>query len=326
MFRMASSFRYGWQWIVIALVVIGLSLLPRSVWAQEGSRTHVVQAGETLAGIAAQYGVTVEVLVAANNLTDPDKIVAGQELIIPAAAGSGGGETLEADVQPDIQPTEEAAPAASGGSGRTYVVQPRDTIDTIGQRLNVSPTALIAANFGPGENPNLIFAGRVLVIPANAPPYPFPPGVTPPAPAEGIGGGGRGPDETYTVQPGDYLERIAQDLDVAIESIIYANNLRRPYVIRAGDVLIIPGDAPPFGVVPPAPDQANVSVQGVGGGGATSQAEGVGGGTNVYVVQEGDTLLSIIFALDVDLGDFLRANPQLVNQITLEPGTALVIP
>ena len=325
MSRMAFSSRYGVRWIVLVLAVVGLGLLAGLAWAQEGTRTHVVQAGETLAGIAAQYGVTVEALVVANNLTDPDKIVAGQELIIPAAAGSGG-ETLEAEVQPDVQPTQTATPSTSGSSGRTYVVQPRDTIDTIGQRLNVAPAALIAANFGPGENPNLIFAGRVLVIPANAPPYPFPPGVTPPAPAEGIGGGGRGPDETYTVQPGDYLERIAQELDVAIESIIYANNLRRPYVIMAGDVLIIPGDAPPFGVVPPAPDQTNVSAGGSGGG-AASQAEGIGGGgANVYVVQEGDTLLSIIFALGVDLGDFLRANPHLVNQIELEPGTALVIP
>lgn len=46
-------------------------------------RIHVVQQGETLYGIARQVGTTVEALVAANNIADPDVIHPGQELIIP---------------------------------------------------------------------------------------------------------------------------------------------------------------------------------------------------------------------------------------------------
>ncbi len=44
---------------------------------------HVVATGETLGRIAAQYGVTVLQIVQANNLTDPNRLSIGQELVIP---------------------------------------------------------------------------------------------------------------------------------------------------------------------------------------------------------------------------------------------------
>ncbi len=49
---------------------------------------HTVEEGETLSIIAQNYGVTVEAIVDANGLTDPDRIIAGQTLIIPVAGGS----------------------------------------------------------------------------------------------------------------------------------------------------------------------------------------------------------------------------------------------
>jgi LysM repeat protein len=47
---------------------------------------YVIQPGDTLAGIAAAYGLTVDELIAANSLTDPNVIQAGQPLIIPGLA------------------------------------------------------------------------------------------------------------------------------------------------------------------------------------------------------------------------------------------------
>lgn len=44
---------------------------------------HVVETGESLSAIAEQYGVTVEAILALNGLDDPNKIVVGQELLIP---------------------------------------------------------------------------------------------------------------------------------------------------------------------------------------------------------------------------------------------------
>ena len=45
--------------------------------------THVVQAGESLFSIALNYGTTVEAIMAANGLANPELVRIGQELIIP---------------------------------------------------------------------------------------------------------------------------------------------------------------------------------------------------------------------------------------------------
>jgi len=47
---------------------------------------HVVRAGESLAALAGAYGVSVQDMVEANAIRDPDKIEVGQELVIPGPA------------------------------------------------------------------------------------------------------------------------------------------------------------------------------------------------------------------------------------------------
>jgi LysM repeat protein len=48
-----------------------------------GSTDYVVQKGDTLSRIAKKFGVTQAAIVAANNITNPDKIAEGQHLMIP---------------------------------------------------------------------------------------------------------------------------------------------------------------------------------------------------------------------------------------------------
>ncbi|MCK9984336.1 MAG: lipoprotein NlpD [Azoarcus sp.] len=90
--------------------------------------THVVRPGDTLLGIARQYGVTVKDLVGWNGLADPNQIHVGQALRVgagPAGAAVAGGATTGAVAQPiaiaqpvDIQPVKppgETTPPAAGG-------------------------------------------------------------------------------------------------------------------------------------------------------------------------------------------------------------------
>ena len=61
---------------------------PGATGTAEGTSTetaggYVVQPGDTLSSIAVEHGTTVEALVEANDIADPDVIAVGQELVIP---------------------------------------------------------------------------------------------------------------------------------------------------------------------------------------------------------------------------------------------------
>lgn len=70
-----------------------------------GQKSHIVEAGETLATIAAQFDTTVEALIAANGLTSPYVIYVGQELMIP-----GGGVVLPSPTKRAPAPSPTALP------------------------------------------------------------------------------------------------------------------------------------------------------------------------------------------------------------------------
>lgn len=46
-------------------------------------RKHMIQRGESLSEIAVMHGVSADELAALNNIQNPDKIIAGQELVLP---------------------------------------------------------------------------------------------------------------------------------------------------------------------------------------------------------------------------------------------------
>lgn len=70
--------------------------------------THVVQAGQELALIARDYGVDMQDILALNNISNPDLLYVGQELIIPASG--------------EYEPTQADAPAAPTNAGKSIVV------------------------------------------------------------------------------------------------------------------------------------------------------------------------------------------------------------
>lgn len=146
---------------------------------------RVVQAGDTLWAIARQNGVTLDELTRANpQIRDPNLIYPGQTVQIPAQAEP-------APTAPPGDVFEPAPPRArrllpvrgsSDDSGPAYQVRTGDTMSGIAQRTGVSLTDLIAAN-PQVRNPNLIFAGQRLHLPAGArAPAPSAP-VTPTRPA-----------------------------------------------------------------------------------------------------------------------------------------------
>ncbi len=152
-------------WLALAAALAGAFSVPPPAWA-EGPVQHRVQPGETLWAISARYGVSLDALAAANGLADPNRIRAGDTLVIPARA----------------ETTPE--PPTAG----VYTVQPGDTFWGISRKLGIPFGELAAAN--PGVDPGRLRPGQVLSLPGT-PAQPEAPGPAAdpapgPAPGEGI--------------------------------------------------------------------------------------------------------------------------------------------
>jgi LysM repeat protein len=112
--------------------------------------TYTVQKGDTLGKIALRYGTTVAELLRLNGLSNPDVLAIGQTLKVPGGSGAA--------------PASVGTPKpATGGQGRTYIVQKGDTLLSIARRYGLTTKQLQAANNI--TNPDRIFPGQKLVIP-----------------------------------------------------------------------------------------------------------------------------------------------------------------
>jgi LysM repeat protein len=143
-----------------------------------------------------------------------------------------------------VAPTADAAAAIAvtptAGATIRYVVQYGDSLSSIAARYRVSLRDL--ARLNRIVNPNLIFAGTVLLIPTGALPTPtptatrpaptrVPPTATPTMPpATG----------TYRVQPGDNLYAISIRFNVRISDLVRLNRIVDANRIFVGQILQIP--------------------------------------------------------------------------------------
>jgi LysM repeat protein len=155
--------------------------LPGAFLDGGATATYIVARGDTLKSLAARFGTSMSTLASWNNIYNYNLIYEGQRLTVPSGHGV---------------PSPDPAPQPGPFSGGTYVVQWGDTMRKIAARLDVSLSDLIAVN-PQIANPNLIFWGQVLNIPASA--------------------------STYTVQRGDTLRLIAARYGTNVDSLLSLN-------------------------------------------------------------------------------------------------------
>ncbi len=91
--------------------VAGNGAAPASTVKPNGETlSHTVKMGETLGTIARKYGVKQGEVAVANNVTDPQKIFAGQILVIPAGSKTTDGKAKPAPkaAEPQANPADSA--------------------------------------------------------------------------------------------------------------------------------------------------------------------------------------------------------------------------
>jgi len=251
--------------IVLLLLVLAVLAFSPAEGASppSGPTVHVVRWGENLTIIARRYGTTVEAIMRANRLTNPNRIYVGQRLVIPQPQSTPltqpvvyvvqwgdtlysiahrYGTTVEAIMQANglrswhiYAGQRLTIPAAVSGTpqgGMRYTVRRGDTLTSIAYRFGTTVQAIVQANRL--YNPSLIYVGQVLIIPAA-------PGAQP---ATGV---------VYTVKPGDTLASIAYRFGVDPWSIAMANNIYNMSLIYVGQRLWIPGVSGPRVTPTPVP-------------------------------------------------------------------------
>jgi len=73
--------------------------------------TYTVRAGDTISNIAEEFDISMEELMAANRLQDPNELSVGQVLIIPEVEGAATTPTLSETRYPEASSTPAAAAA-----------------------------------------------------------------------------------------------------------------------------------------------------------------------------------------------------------------------
>lgn len=126
--------------MAFVLVVLLAGLTGQTIWAapehQGGGTIHYVRAGESLNGIAAQYGVSAEAILRQNGIVNPDMIYVGQPLIIPISSYGG----------------PAGYPNQGYGCANYYTVMMGDTLSGIAWNYGTTPQALMRLNNLYNEN------------------------------------------------------------------------------------------------------------------------------------------------------------------------------
>ncbi|CAN5772709.1 hypothetical protein BH23ACT5_BH23ACT5_02940 [soil metagenome] len=219
-----------------------------------GSVQYEVRSGDTLSAIAAAHGVTLAQILEVNDISNPDLITIGQQIVIPGSGGKAAtihvvaaGETVGsiaakygasansiaglnelANVNLIMVGQRLQIPGASGSQGGGdptghHVVTRGETLASIAAKYGISVDQLAKANGI--TNTSVIYVGARLALSGDT--YVAEPSGTSTA--------------SHTVVSGDTVGTIARSYGVTAADIVAANDLGNVNVIKIGQKLTIPG-------------------------------------------------------------------------------------
>lgn len=113
-------------------------------------------------------------------------------------------------------PKPEVSPPSPDDT-ESIIINRGDTLSSIAIKYDTTVDRLVELNNI--ANPNLIFAGNMLLVPIND---------------------GKKQTITYTVKKGDTLSSIARRYGVTVQQLVNINNIKNPNLIYVGQILTIP--------------------------------------------------------------------------------------
>jgi len=255
---------------------------------------HTVDQGETLWSIAQKYNLSVDLIIANNNIANSELISIGQEVKIPSLkdvviekniADQPVIDQKNNNINNNVSQPEKAEPVV-------YKVQAGDNLWDIARKYGVSVEIIIDVNNL--RDKDLLSLGQKLEIPA-------------------IGGGVSNSNQkqeptiiTYTVVKGDTLWSISQRYDVNMSTIISTNNLKEISRLSIGQKLKLP--------------ITNMDIAKTEGYSQDSAAEEI-----IYYVKKGESLWSISREYNVKLEAIIAAN-SITDASKISTGQQLRIP
>jgi LysM repeat protein len=169
--------------------------LPGAILGTDGDFfIYIVARGDTLRSLASRFGTTVDALLAANpNITNRNVIYEGQHL----------------KVYVTTPPPPPGNPPPAGG--QTYYAVRGDTLRKIAAKFGTTVDAILRVN-PQITNPNVIYVGQAITIPAQA--------------------------SSHTVQRGETLRIIAAKYGTTVDAILALNpRITNPNLIYVGQVI-----------------------------------------------------------------------------------------
>ena len=293
-----NQIKNNWQELAEAVVRALASYIGVPYNPPEGAtgNYYTVKAGDTLYGIARQYGISVDELKAANNLTS-NTLTIGEVLVIPEVLIPDtsdenvytvkSGDTLYSianqygmtvnelkslnNLTSDILSIGQQLVVSEGNAATldTYTVKAGDTLYSIANKYGLTVSELKSLN---NLTSDILSIGQVLnVSNSNTSTTPT------------------NPSNIYTVKSGDSLYSIARKYGITVDALKSANG-KTSNLLSIGEVLVIP----------------------------TSSS------TRTYTVKSGDSLWKIATTYGVSVNALKQANGLTSDLLSI--GQILVIP
>lgn len=181
--------------------------------SSSSSSYYTVKSGDTLSGIASSYSTTAATLASLNNISNPNKIYVGQQLLVKSTTTPTTTNT-----------NTSTSTNTSSSSATTYTVKSGDTLSGIASSHNTTVSQLTSLN--KISNANLIQVGQVLQLKASTSTSTTTSTTT-----------NTNTAATYTVKSGDSLSSIANKFGTSTSTLTFINNLSNPNLIYVGQTI-----------------------------------------------------------------------------------------